>query len=85
MQTEMKYMGLEDDGVDDLSKITDESTLHEGKKFWSKTPLLINMLVLFVHRLLDQNGICIKNYNFWFKNYGEKWSRIFFEELHGQC
>ena len=39
MQSEMKYMGLEEEQTDDLSKITDESTLHEGKKFWSKTPL----------------------------------------------
>ena len=38
-------MGLEEDGPDDLSKITDESTLHEGKKFWSKAPLLINIPV----------------------------------------
>ena len=67
----MKYMGLEEEGTEDLSKITDESTLHEGKKFLSKTPLLINMLVLFIHRLLDENGICITNYNFWFKNDGE--------------
>ena len=44
----MKYMGLEEEQTDDLSKITDESTLHEGKKFRSKTHLLINMLVLCV-------------------------------------
>jgi len=37
MQTEMKYMGLEDDGTDDLSKITDESTLHEAYQFLVKT------------------------------------------------
>ena len=48
MQAEMKYMGLEEETSDDLSKITDESTLHEGKKFWSKISLLIKMLVLFV-------------------------------------
>lgn len=37
MQAEMKYMGLEEEVSDDLSKITDESTLHEAYQFLVKT------------------------------------------------
>jgi hypothetical protein len=53
----------------------DEIPIHSKPVFNFSFEALINKTLFFDRRFYSQNGICIQKYNYWPKNYDEKWSR----------